>query len=317
MISNNIDLAVALLSDDQLIGMPTETVYGLAGNAFSETAIQKIYSTKERPSFNPLIVHIKGIEDLGKIAVEIPDMAMELARKFWPGPLTLILKKHPSVSHAITAGQETVAVRIPRHPVALELLSRLDFPLVAPSANPFGSTSPTRAEHVDRYFSEKIPMVLQGGPCEAGVESTIIGFEGAQPILYRYGAISREAIEEITGPVTVFNKADKNPEAPGMILKHYAPKTNFILTDDVATEITKHPGKRIGVLILEEPKENWPVQRLLVLSEDGNLETAAARLYDAMHELDGENLDLILAQRFPDSGLGSTINDRLERAAHN
>lgn len=317
MISNNIKLAASLLAQEEIIGFPTETVYGLAGNAFSEKAIQKIYSTKKRPSFNPLIVHIKGIEDLEKIAVEIPAKAYELASRFWPGPLTLILKKQPHISDSITAGKETVAVRIPRHEVALELLSQLDFPLVAPSANPFGSISPTKASHVDEYFREQIPMVLEGGDCKSGVESTIVGFEEERIILYRYGAISKEEIEDVVGPVMVFNKDNKSPKAPGMVLKHYAPSTKFILTNNVKEELLKHKEKRIGLLLFKDEISGAEVDKQIILSSDGSLEEAASRLYNTLHEMDRLHLELIIAERFPDVDLGATINDRLERASYN
>lgn len=316
MISDNIKLAASLLAKEEIIGLPTETVYGLAGNAFSEQAIQRIYSTKKRPSFNPLIVHIKGMEDLGKIAIDIPEKAFTLAEAFWPGPLTLILKKHPSISDSITAGKETVAVRIPRHPIALALLSELDFPLVAPSANPFGSISPTKAIHVETYFKDQIPMVLEGGSCEAGVESTIVGFEGDRVELYRYGAISREDIERVVGAVTVFNKDNVSPKAPGMVLKHYAPATKFILTADVENEVAKFGGKKIGLLLFKE-KKKANVEEQVILSPKGNFEEAASGLYDALHRLDLLELDVIIAERFPDIDLGCTINDRLERASYN
>lgn len=317
MISNNIKLAASLLAQEEIIGFPTETVYGLAGNAFSEKAIQKIYSTKKRPSFNPLIVHIKGIEDLEKIAVEISAKAYELASRFWPGPLTLILKKQPHISDSITAGKETVAVRIPRHEVALELLSQLNFPLVAPSANPFGSISPTKANHVEEYFKEQIPMVLEGGDCKSGVESTIVGFEEEKIILYRYGAISKEEIEDVVGPVMVFNKDNKSPKAPGMVLKHYAPSTKFILTNNVKEELLKHKGKRIGLLLFKDEIYGAEVDKQIILSSNGSLEEAASRLYNTLHEMDRLHLELIIAERFPDVDLGATINDRLERASYN
>ncbi|EAZ94443.1 translation factor, SUA5-family protein [Flavobacteria bacterium BAL38] len=317
MISTNLDQAVALLNKDQIIGFPTETVYGLAGNAFSDVAIKKIYEVKKRPSFNPLIVHIKSFDFLDTIATEIPEKAHLLANAFWPGPLTLLLKKQPTISNLVTANLDTVAVRIPNHPVALELLHQLDFPLVAPSANPFTRISPTKAEHVAQYFENEIDMVLDGGTCTAGVESTIVGFESNKVIVYRLGALSLEAIEKVVGPVTIINKNKKNPKAPGMFLKHYSPKTEFILTRNLQSEIDWFQDKKVGLLLFNTIQPNFELKNQFVLSKDSNLNEAAANLYEALHELDKLNLDLIIAERFPEYGLGITINDRLERASKN
>ena len=317
MISTNLDQAVALLNKDQIIGFPTETVYGLAGNAFSDVAIKKIYEVKKRPSFNPLIVHIKSFDVLETVAAEIPEKAHLLANAFWPGPLTLLLKKQPTISNLVTANLDTVAVRIPNHPVALELLHQLDFPLVAPSANPFTRISPTKAEHVAQYFENEIDMVLDGGTCTAGVESTIVGFESNKVIVYRLGALSLEAIEKVVGPVTIINKNKKNPKAPGMFLKHYSPKTEFILTRNLQSEIDWFQDKKVGLLLFNTIQPNFELKNQFVLSKDSNLNEAAANLYEALHELDKLNLDLIIAERFPEYGLGITINDRLERASKN
>jgi len=317
MISTNLDQAVALLNKDQIIGFPTETVYGLAGNAFSDVAIKKIYEVKKRPSFNPLIVHIKSFDVLDTVAAEIPEKAHLLANAFWPGPLTLLLKKQPTISNLVTANLDTVAVRIPNHPVALDLLYQLDFPLVAPSANPFTRISPTKAEHVAQYFENEIDMVLDGGTCMAGVESTIVGFESNKVIVYRLGALSLEAIEKVVGPVTIINKNKKNPKAPGMFLKHYSPKTEFILTRNLQSEIDWFQDKKVGMLLFNTIQPNFELKNQFVLSKDSNLNEAAANLYEALHELDKLNLDLIIAERFPEYGLGITINDRLERASKN
>lgn len=315
MISNDINLAVQHLNKNGIIGFPTETVYGLAGNAFNTAAIHKIFDVKKRPTFNPLIVHIKGIEDLDKVATEIPSIAYELANVFWPGPLTFILKKQPHIPDLVTANQDTVAVRVPNHPIALELLNKLDYPLVAPSANPFTSISPTTANHVEDYFANQIDMVLEGGICKAGIESTIVGFNNNKVVLYRLGALPVEAIEKITGSLIVSNKKEKKTITPGMFLKHYAPKTDFILTRNVKEELDWYSGKKIGLLLFNEfePDFNPTFQR--VLSEDGDLKQAASKLYEVLHELDKMNLEVIIAERFPEYGLGNSINDRLERAS--
>lgn len=215
----------------------------------------------------------------------------------------------------VTANQETVAVRVPNHPMALALLNQLDFPLVAPSANPFTRISPTKAEHVARYFENQIDMVLDGGQCSAGIESTIIGFENNKVIVYRLGALPIEEIEAITGKVILLNKKDKKPIAPGMLLKHYAPKTEFVLTRNVQEEVAWYNGKNIGLLLFNSCLPDLVIKHQKVLSTTGNLAEAASKLYNAMHELDEMNLDVIIAQRLPEFGLGVALNDRLERAA--
>ena len=316
-ISKDLDLAKNLLENDEVVAIPTETVYGLAGNIFSEKAIKKIFETKQRPFFNPLIVHVHSIDSLAEVCKEIPLKAKLLANMFWPGPLTLVLKKRNSISDLVTGGKDTVAVRIPNHPLTLDLLSKLDFPLAAPSANPFGSISPTTAEHVANYFSNTLPLVLDGGNCENGIESTIIGFENEEPILYRLGAISREEIESVIGPILLKNNNQNAPEAPGMLTRHYAPLTKTILVNDVKKEIEKYPTKRIGLLLFNNvtiDKEDVVVE---ILSKKGSLKEATANLYAAMHRLDTQNLDLIIAQKFPEIDLGNSINDRLERATKN
>ena len=313
IISKDIQKAVQLLTDDQLVAIPTETVYGLAGNIFSEKAIKSIFSTKKRPFFNPLIVHIPSVDSLENMVSHIPEKAKLLADAFWPGSMTLVLKKNSKIPDLITAGKDTVAVRVPNHPVTLELLKQLPFPLAAPSANPFGSISPTEPTHVENYFKNDIPMVLDGGSCKNGIESTIIGFENDAPIIYRLGALALEDIEAVVGKITIKNKKEEKPDAPGMLARHYAPKTSTFLVVDVVSEIKKHAGKKIGVLVFKDAINNDSLTEI-VLSKKGNLQEAASKLYAAMHTLDTKNLDVIIAERFPENGLGKSINDRLQRA---
>lgn len=313
IISTDISKAVQLLNNEELVAIPTETVYGLAGNIFSEKAVKAIFKTKQRPFFNPLIVHIPSADTLDGIVRYVPEKAKLLAEAFWPGPLTLVLPKNNNIPELITAGKDTVAVRVPNHSTTLELLNRLDFPLAAPSANPFGSISPTTAEHVDGYFKNDIKMVLDGGACQRGIESTIIGFNGDEPVIYRLGSTSIEAIEAIVGPIQIMNKKDVAPDAPGMLDRHYAPSTQTILVDNLSEAIQKHQGKRIGVLSYLK-HEAYDIAFQMVLSENQNLEEAASNLYDTLHQLDKQHLDIIIAERFPDVGLGKSINDRLQRA---
>jgi L-threonylcarbamoyladenylate synthase len=313
-ISKDIVKAKEILENENLVAIPTETVYGLAGNIYSEKAINLIFKTKNRPFNNPLIVHIHSKELLENIAQEIPEKAKNLAEAFWPGSLTLVLKKKETIPYSITAGKETVAVRVPNHPLTLELLKQLDFPLAAPSANPFGSISPTTSQHVADYFTDTLEMVLDGGNCENGIESTIVGFENEKAILYRLGSISVEDIESIIGPIEIVNKNDSSPNAPGMLSRHYAPKTKTILSENIEYEIKNNPTYKIGVLLFQDLKINDESIEKEILSINGSLKEATANLYAAMHRLDKKGLDLIIAEKFPENDLGKSINDRLERA---
>lgn len=314
IISSDISKAVHYLSKGDVVAIPTETVYGLAGNIFMEDAINSIFDVKQRPRFNPLIVHLNNLEQVHEIVREFPEKAQLLAKTFWPGPLTLILPKRSSVPDAVTAGKDTVAIRIPDHPVTIELLKQLPFPIAAPSANPFNRISPTSSAHVEEYFKNDIPMILEGGECNRGIESTIIGFENNEPIIYRLGSLALEEIEKIIGKVSIKNKKESAPNAPGMLAKHYAPKTKIILVDDLKESILKYPTHKIGVLRFKGEITMPQVSKLELLSKSGNLNEAASNLYSALHSLDNASLDLIIAERFPNQGLGKTINDRLERA---
>ncbi|MDA8768690.1 L-threonylcarbamoyladenylate synthase [uncultured Winogradskyella sp.] len=314
IISKDISKAVALLNQEKLVAIPTETVYGLAGNIFSEKAIDSIFKTKQRPLFNPLIVHIPSIDYLETIVARIPEKAKLLAEAFWPGPITLVLKKKEVIPDVITAGKDTVAVRIPNHPTTLELLKQLDFPLAAPSANPFNRISPTSAEHVESYFKNDIKMVLDGGTCTSGIESTIIGFENDEPIIYRLGSTSIEDIENIVGSVEIKNKKNSVPNAPGMLARHYAPNTKTILVTDISDAIKQFQGKNIGILAFENEIKNKAIKFQIVLSKTGNVSEAATNLYSALHQLDEQDLDIIIAERLPNHDIGKSINDRLQRA---
>lgn len=314
MISKDLAQAIAILEKEDLVAIPTETVYGLAGNIYSETAIRKIFQLKQRPLFNPLIVHTHSLEQLDQFVLELPEKAKLLAEAFWPGPLTLVLKKKPIIPDLVTAGKDTVGLRIPNHPLTLKLLEKLDFPLAAPSANPFSCISPTRPEHVDNYFGEDLGMVLDGGPCRRGIESTIIGFENGEPILYRLGSTALEALEKVVGPLKIKNKKEVAPDAPGMLARHYAPQTTTYLVEDIESFLAERPMQRIAVLRFRDVLDAPNIALLKVLSPSGNFKEATANLYTMLHELDHANLDLIVAERLPEVDLGRSINDRLERA---
>ncbi len=315
-IITDIYVAKDYLDKGEVVGFPTETVYGLAGNIYNESAIQKIFSVKQRPSFNPLIIHIGNITELYKIASDIPDQAYELANIFWPGPLTLILKKHHSVPYSITAQKDTVAVRLPGHPLAQSLLSVLDYPLAAPSANPFGSISPTCAQHVSEYFHSQIPCILDGGVCEKGIESTIVGFNKNVPMIYRKGSISIEDIENVSGKLQQHLRNETSPDAPGMLSKHYSPSTPLYVTDNLEEFLNKHSHRKIALLSLHKKMLNDQcIFHQEILSEKADLKEAGKNLYAALHRLDKIQADLIVTEEFPDVGLGKTINDRLWRAS--
>lgn len=303
-----------LLYEGQLVAIPTETVYGLAANALDEDAVKGIFEMKGRPRFNPLIIHIHEIGQLTEYAKDIPENAFKLARAFWPGSLTLVLSKQDIIPQIITAGKSTVGIRMPNHPLTLQLLKGLPFPLAAPSANPFTRVSPTSAEHVAHYFGNRVPAILDGGRCGVGLESTIVGFEGETPLLYRKGGISVEAIEAVVGTVKQITKNESSPQAPGMLLKHYSPKTPLIICENIQETLNNYLNKKVG--ILSYFSSDFPRAKVIkVLSPEKNLEAAAKALFSNLHALDEANLDLILTERFPNEGLGNSINDRLERAA--
>lgn len=313
-ITNDIHAAALHLQAGGIIGFPTETVYGLAGNALDQVAIAAIYALKERPASNPLIAHVGSIEQAKELCAEWPAEAALLTQTFWPGPLTLLVKKKEVVPAALTAGLDRVAIRMPNHPIALALLGLLPFPLAAPSANPYMRISPTSAAQVDAYFGERLEYVLEGGICERGVESTIIGWEDGKAVLYRPGALPQEEIERVIGPLAM-PASSTAIVAPGMAKRHYAPQTKLILTNDIEQSIKEHDGLRLGILSFSKTFSADNILRMQSLSRQGDLREAACNLYAALQSFDEVPLDLILAEVFPEEGLGRTINDRLRRAS--
>jgi L-threonylcarbamoyladenylate synthase len=312
-IGTDIEKAKALLEAGELVAIPTETVYGLAANGFSEAAIAKIYEAKNRPQFNPLILHVANLEQAQKLVTEIPEACERLMQALSPGPITYLLPKSALVPDLVTAGSSRVAIRIPNHAMALDLLSRLDFPLAAPSANPSGYVSPVSADHVMQGLHGKIPYILDGGSCHVGLESTIVGFENDTVVIHRLGGITAEEISTITGVEVKTSLAHAAPTAPGQLKSHYA-TSKPLLIGDVAALINAFSGKKIGLLMFEH-SAGFAVEKEILLSSTGSLEEAAAGLFKAMRLLDQSDLDAIIAERFPDTGIGRAINDRLERAA--
>jgi len=316
-IGRDINKAKELLLAGELVAIPTETVYGLAANALDINAVEKIFTTKNRPKLNPLILHLPNIQRIDKYVSYIPEKAKLLIENFMPGAITLVLPKTDIVPDIISAGLSTVAIRIPEHYLTLELLATLDFPLAAPSANPFGAISPTHPAHVQEQIGDKIHYILNGGQCFRGLESTIIGFENDEPVLYRYGAISVEEIEAIVGKIEIKNQDMAKPIAPGMLPHHYAPKTPLYLADDALQMITQLEAKKIGLISYGDITVNTEKKIVHIeLSANADLEEAARNLYSALHDLDSLLLDAIVVQKFAEDGLGITLNDRLTKASN-
>jgi len=330
--------AASIIKSGGLVAFPTETVYGLGANAFSDDACRAIFKVKGRPSFNPLIVHISSMSELGTVAA-IPhstsiERRISLLASLWPGPLSMILPKSPKISSVVTAGLTTVAVRVPDHPIALALIRAAGLPIAAPSANPFTGISPTTAQHVEDGIGEHSPFILDGGPCRVGLESTIVSVLEPKVRILRPGGVTLEQLISLLGE----DEVDLSPQppgfssfpasspasfpasspviAPGMLEQHYAPRTPLAFRSDIPAN--KLPAK-VGLLSFREPslEEHLPAfTSIYVLSNEGDLEEAAANLFAALRNLDRQDLDLILVDTFPNDGLGLAIMDRLRRACH-
>ncbi len=307
----DITQAKLLLEQNHVVAIPTETVYGLAGNALQTEAVAKIFSVKKRPSFDPLIVHTHSIEALAAFVADIPEQAHMLAKAFWPGPLTLLLEKKQIIPDLVTSGLNRVAVRIPNHPLTLALLQSLSFPLAAPSANPFGYISPTTAQHVADQLGNEVGYILDGGPSNIGVESTIVGWENGKATVMRVGGLSIEAIEAVIGPVNVQAVSSSNPAAPGMLKSHYAPRIPM-RAGNIEALMQTYADKKIAVLSFQQA---YPATyKNYILSPQGNVTEAAQHLFAAMRLLDTSEADIIITEYVPAIGLGLAINDRLKRA---
>lgn len=305
-------LAKAFLEAGNVVGIPTETVYGLAGNALNPDAVLTIFRVKNRPSFDPLIIHTDSLDKLDLFVTDIPEPARKLAEAYWPGPLTLLLPKRALIPDLVTAGLPNVAVRIPNHPLTHALLRSLDFPLAAPSANPFGYISPTTAQHVADQLGDQIPYILDGGPAGVGIESTIVGFEHNKATVFRLGGMALDQIEKLIGPVSVQTHSTSNPKAPGMLSSHYAPRKPLIL---VAPGESPQPSERAGALVFREPFSGFRPENQRLLSPTGDLNEAAKNLFAHLRALDSLPIDIIYAEPLPNEGLGWAMNDRLRRAS--
>ena len=328
-----------ILADGGLVGIPTETVYGLAANALDEKAAAKIYAAKGRPSDNPLIIHIAGMEMIHDLVCELPEAALKLADKFWPGPLTMILPKSDKVPYGTTGGLDTVAVRMPSHPVAWKLIADSQIPLAAPSANTSGRPSPTRAEHVYEDLHGKIEMILDDGPVGIGIESTIVDVTGEVPMILRPGYITQAMLAEVLGEVVVDpaildENKDKNfkPKAPGMKYKHYAPKGDLHLVEGESEAVIRAictfakeraaQGHRVGIIATEETKDIYAgavsAAEAVVIMSIGTRkdeDTITHNLYDILRRMDGEEVAYIYSESFGEGTRGQAIMNRLLKAA--
>jgi len=300
MITKNINNIIDDLTIGNVVGLPTETVYGLAANAFNEAAIQKIYSLKNRPTSNPLILHTHSIEEIYKYIIDNDSnrTLLELANEYWPGPLTILLEKNERILDIVTSGSQYVAFRIPNHPLILEILQNLPFPIAAPSANPYQSISPTTANQVYDYFGEKISYILDGGKCACGIESTIIGMEKNDLIIYRQGAITIEQLKNKIENVKVNDSGSSNIKTSGMSKTHYAPKTRMILVNDIEDYIRNNKHQKIGVLSFDKM----------------NMQSIAKNYYHYLYELDNKDYDIIITKKFINTGIGRALNDKIQRA---
>ncbi len=311
--SNIIKISVKELKLGNLVAFPTETVYGLGADGLNPIAVSKIFETKKRPTFNPLILHINSMQMLNKIAWLKEKKIEKLLDKFWPGPLTIILPKKEIVPDIVTAGLETVAVRMPNNKIALQLIKELGNPIAAPSANSFGKLSPTTAEHVAKQLSEKVDIILDGGSCNVGVESTIVKITKDKNYLLRPGGISVEELESVAGKFENLNNENK-PDSPGQLKIHYAPEIPIYFFDE--EKIIENRYKNLGGLFFRKSKLEKYFSSIKILSQKGNLNEAAANVFSFLHEFENENVDMIFVEPIEYSGLGNAIMDRLSKAVN-
>ncbi len=310
-IGTDIAKAKEILERGGLVAIPTETVYGLAANALNPSAVARIFEAKNRPSFDPLIVHISTFKELYKYTSSSLFALGEIANKFWPGPLTVLIPKNEIIPDIVTSGSPRVALRVPKHPVTLELLSGLNFPVAAPSANPFGYVSPTTAQHVFDQLNGKIDYILDGGPSRVGVESTIIGWEGEELVVYRKGGLEIEELQTVfPGNIRINDFSDSNPSAPGMLKKHYSPGKRVLLLKK-EQDLSSFDIQKTGFLRYYSPVSGFSNQ--FILSENQDLNEAASRLFEGLRYLDKLPIDTIFIEFVPETGLGRAINDRLRR----
>ncbi|HNX23109.1 MAG TPA: L-threonylcarbamoyladenylate synthase [Spirochaetota bacterium] len=307
---DNIKISAEIIKNGGLVAFPTETVYGLGADAMNPVAAASIFEAKKRPFFDPLIVHIAELSEVERVARNVEPKSLKLMERFWPGPLTIVLEKKDIVPDIVTSGFATVAVRMPVHPAARELIRVAGTPIAAPSANRFGCLSPTTAEHVYDQLGDAVDIILDGGPCSIGIESTIIKLLNNRIYLLRPGGTAPEEIEEFTGETLLTEHPKDKPEVPGQLPYHYSPEKQVILLDKIT-----HIEDRCGYLFFRKPDISFPVEFSGILSEKGDLREAAANLFSNLHRLDTLDIDRIYAERVDGSGLGIAIMDRLKKAS--
>jgi L-threonylcarbamoyladenylate synthase len=294
----------------QVVAFPTETVYGLGADAFNEKAVAQIFEIKNRPYFDPLIVHISEMNMLHEVAINISSASKKIMEIFWPGPLTLIFEKKKNISDLVTSGLSTVAVRMPSHPIALELIRQAKTPIAAPSANPFGYLSPTCAAHVEKQLGDKVDYILDGGNCSTGIESTILDLTAGSPSILRLGGMDYEKIEDLLGEVKI-QLSSSRPKAPGQLESHYAPRTPIEI---IKSDYLPHDAEDSGLLALTSTQLTQSFKSVEILSAQGDLVEAASHFFSALHRLDQKGLAKIYAFPLPEKGLGRAMMDRLKRA---
>jgi len=332
-----LERAAHVIRTGGLVAFPTETVYGLGADALNDQAVHKVFLAKDRPLDDPLIVHIAHVEQLSLLARHIPQRAWDLTKKFWPGPLTLVLPKTDRVPAVTTGGLDTVAVRAPAHPVARSLIERSGVPIAAPSANRFGRPSPTTAQHVWEDLNGRIDLILDGGPTPIGVESTVLDLTQEPPMVLRPGGVTLEELREVLGEVRLLNSSEDSSEAakrsPGTRYRHYAPRARVLLVEQGAAEaaLKRLSGKRVGVLVhrdltprppsrsgkgeLPSPRRGGAGGEVIVIQMPQSLKAYARRLFAVLRELDAQGVDVIIVEKIEERGLGRAIMDRLRRAS--
>jgi L-threonylcarbamoyladenylate synthase len=310
----NIEIAAEAIKSGEIVAFPTETVYGLGADGLNPTAVAKIFEAKKRPSFNPLILHIASINQLHDLVNINNEKVERLVEAFWPGPLTLVLPKKDNIPEIVTAGNLTAAIRMPKHPVALKLIESSGVPIAAPSANTFGFLSPTSAMHVEKQLGDKIGLILDGGKSDIGLESTIVEVFEDKIYLLRPGGIAIEQLEAVCDKVEIKQADQNNPNAPGQLLKHYAPKVPIRFLGEVNQIDVQN--KKLAGLFFKEDQTPFKFERIKILSPNGDLREAAANLFHHLHELESMGLDMIIAEPLEESGLGIAIMDRLRKATN-
>ncbi|GAB4116918.1 MAG: L-threonylcarbamoyladenylate synthase [Candidatus Caldatribacteriota bacterium] len=323
--SKKIDLAAEEIKKGHLVAFPTETVYGLGADAYNEGAIKKIFQVKGRPYYDPLIVHIAKPDELQKLAREIPPIAWVLAETYWPGPLTLVVKKSNSISSLVTAGLDTVAVRMPANRIALSLIQKAQTPLVAPSANLFGRTSPTQVQHVLEDLDGKVEVIIDGGETRIGVESTVLDITVEPVQILRAGGISLEKLRKVINQVALNQELESGFRSPGRLKSHYSPRAKLILVEkrgeeeikevsNLASHYTKL-GYKVGIMAKEENKERYKDFNIKILGKGNRPASCATNLFKTLRNFDQEGFEIIIAEGLEEKGLGLAIMERLRKAS--